>query len=162
MRTFTLITSLLITSSHAFTFGKKASTASKLPTPKFNKETEKWEKSPNDDGENPYDAVGALLRHGPSPFITRFTSAEEYEQGVLKYMAVAKVDRAEAVGNMDAKINNAMDWMYQKQEEKKGKPKVDYTKLDQKQAILTAVWALVVTPIAINVVYDTATQVMSH
>ena len=163
MRVITFLTALLFASTiQAFNFGKKAAAGPKLAAPTFNKETERWEKAVSDDGKYPYDALGALLRHGPSPFIARVTNADEYEQGVLKYMAVAKVDRAEATGNMDAKLNNAMDWMYQKQEEKKGKPKVDYTKLDQKQAILTTVWALVVTPIALNVVYETVTQIMSH
>jgi hypothetical protein len=47
--------------------------------PKFNKATDKWEKGPGDDGEYPYDAFGALLRHGPSPFISRVTNPSEYE-----------------------------------------------------------------------------------
>jgi len=59
-------------------------------------------------------------------------------------------------GNMDAKLNNAADWMYQKQEEKRGKPKVDYTVLDQKQAILTTVWAVFITPVAADVIIKTA------
>ena len=45
----------------------------------------------------------------------------------MKYMLSAKVDRATAVGNTDAKLNNAADWAYQKMEEKRGKPVVDYT-----------------------------------
>merc|ERR1712087_1096521 len=105
-----------------------------------------------------YDAVGAALRHGPSPFLTRVFNADEYEQGVMKYMLSAKCDRAEATGNIDAKLNNAMDWAYQKQAEKNGKPKVDYTRLDKKQAALTAVWALGITPLAINVALDTVNQ----
>ena len=56
------------------------------------------------------------MRHGPSPFLTRVFNADEYEQGILKYMASAKVERAEATGNIDAKLNNAMDWAYQKAE----------------------------------------------
>ena len=87
----------------------------------------RYTKSPLDDGEYPYDAVGAALRHGPAPFLTRVFNADEYEQGVMKYMLSAKVDRATAVGNTDAKLNNAADWAYQKMEEKRGKPVVDYT-----------------------------------
>lgn len=141
-------------------FGKKAASASasKLPLPTLDTETGRYTKSPLDDGEYPYDAVGAALRHGPSPFLTRVFNADEYEQGVMKYMLSAGVDRAEATGNVDAKLNNAMDWAYQKMEEKKGKPKVDYTRLDKKQAVLTAVWALGITPLAINVVWNTADQ----
>ena len=56
-------------------------------------------------------------------------------------------------------MNKATDWVYQKMEErKKGKPKVDYTRLDKKQAALTAVWALVITPLAISAVWSTADQ----
>ncbi|KAL7549392.1 hypothetical protein ACHAWF_012661 [Thalassiosira exigua] len=141
-------------------FGKKAASASasKLPLPTYDPETNVYTKSPLDDGAYPYDAVGSALRHGPSPFLTRVFNAGEYEQGVLKYMYTAKVDRAEATGNTDAKLNNAMDWTYQKMEEKKGKAKVDYTRLDKKQAALTVVWALGITPLAINVVWDTAIQ----
>mmetsp|Transcript_15646 Transcript_15646/g.18181 ORF Transcript_15646/g.18181 Transcript_15646/m.18181 type:complete len:180 (+) Transcript_15646:78-617(+) len=152
-------TFLLLAASpaHAF-FGSKLSSSTKtpkLPLPTFDKETQKWIKSPNDDGKYPYDAVGAALRHGPSPFIARITNAGEYEQGVLKYMASAKVSRAEATGNMDAKLNNAMDWQYQKMAEAKGNPKVDYTRLDKKQAVLTVVWALGITPLALSVISET-------
>ena len=41
--------------------------------------------------------------------------------------------------------------------EQNGKPKVDYTKLDKKQAVLTTVWALGITPLAINVIASTGT-----
>ncbi|KAL3926036.1 MAG: hypothetical protein SGARI_005744 [Bacillariaceae sp.] len=127
----TLLAAVLASTASAF--GPKAATK-KGPAPTFNKETQKWEKAAQDDGENPYDNVGALLRHGPAPFLARTFNADTYEQGVLKYMAVAKVDRSEAVGNMDAQLNNGADWAYQKMEESKGKPKVDYTRLDKKQA----------------------------
>ena len=73
-------------------------------------------------------------------------------------MLSANCDRAEATGNTDAKLNNAMDWAYQKMEEKNGKPKVDFTRLDKKQAVLTVVWAFGITPLAINVVWNTADQ----
>eukprot|EP00578_Thalassiosira_sp_NH16_P018738 CAMPEP_0181084838 /NCGR_PEP_ID=MMETSP1071-20121207/4907_1 /TAXON_ID=35127 /ORGANISM="Thalassiosira sp., Strain NH16" /LENGTH=187 /DNA_ID=CAMNT_0023166595 /DNA_START=43 /DNA_END=606 /DNA_ORIENTATION=+ len=148
------------TTVSAFTFGKKGagSAATKLPLPTFDDATERYVKNPLDDGEYPYDAIGSALRHGPSPFFTRLTSADEYEQGVLKYMGTFKCSRAEAVGNCDARLNNYLDWRYQKGEEEKGKPKVDYTKLDKKQAALTVVWALGITPFAISVVYDTVSQ----
>lgn len=147
----------LFASSTAFGFGA-SKPASKLPLPTFNKDTNRWEKSPLDDGKYPYDAIGSALRHGPSPFLTRVFNADEYEQGILKYMATANVDRAEATGNIDAKLNNAIDWAYQKMEEKNGKPKVDYTRLDKKQAALTIVWALGITPLAVNVILNTADQ----
>ena len=43
-------------------------------------------------------------------------------------------------------------------EEKRGKPKIDYTRLDPKQAALTSVWALIITPLAISVISSTASQ----
>lgn len=144
------------------TFGKKSAPSSKLPLPTFDKATGRYIKAPADDGKYPYDAVGAALRHGPSPFFTRVFNADEYEQGVLKYMLSAKCDRAEATGNTDAKLNNAMDWAYQKMEEKNGAPKIDYTVLDKKQAVLTSVWALGITPLAVNVLWSTADQFINH
>ncbi len=47
---------------------------------------------------------------------------------------------------------------YQKMEEKRGKPKVDYTALDPKQAALTSVWAFAITPLVINVISSTVGQ----
>lgn len=126
--------------------------------PTFNKKTERWEKASDDDGKYPYDTIGSLLRHGPSPFITRLTNSDEYEQAVLKYMATAGVSRAEATGNMDAKLNNAMDWTYQKMAEKKGSPKVDYTELKTKDAVLVAIWAFGITPLTISVIQQTISQ----
>jgi hypothetical protein len=132
--------------------------AKKLARPTFNKETEKWEPTRDDDGQYPYDAVGSLLRHGPAPFITRVTNAEEYEQGVLKYMVTAGVSRAEATGNMDAKLNNAMDWAYQKNAERQGARKVDYTMLKKKEAALVLVWAFAIIPLTISVIAKTVSQ----
>ena len=73
----------------------------------------------------------------------------EYEQMVLQYMAEAGVSRAEATGNMDAKLNNVLDWSYQKKEERNGAPKVDYTLLKTKDAILTTVWGLGITALVV-------------
>ena len=162
MTRLTLFATLVaaLASSTTLAFGPKLG-AKKLATPTFNKATQKWEKAPSDDGQNPYDNVGALLRHGPAPFLARTFNGDTYEQGVLKYMAVAKVDRAEAVGNMDAQLNNAADWAYQKMEESKGRPKVDYTRLDKKQAILTSVWAIVILPTVFYVVQKTISEIMS-
>lgn len=111
MKTSLLLLASLATTTSAFgSFGKPKTATPKLPLPTFDDATQRYVKSPDDDGVMPYDAIGAALRHGPVPFITRLTNADEYEQGVLKYMGTAKVSRAEAVGNMDAKLNNPMDW----------------------------------------------------
>ena len=115
--------------------------------PTYNKDTEKWEAPPGD--KPAYGPFGSFLRQGPNPALVRILSPENYDQAVLKYMASEGCDRAEAQGNMDAFFNNAADWQYQKMEEKQGKPKVDYTVLKPKQAILTLTWAFVITPVMI-------------
>lgn len=147
------------TTTSLFIFGSKsASGASKSTKPTFDKATETWQKSAGDDGQYPYDAVGALLRHGPSPFLKRITDPKGYEQSVLQYMAATGCSRAEATGNMDAKLNNAADWAYQKLEEKKTGKKVDYTVLDAKDAALTVIWALGITPLVLYSIAQTASQ----
>ena len=133
--------------------------AGKLATPTFNKASQKWEKAASDDGEYPYDAFGSLLRHGPAPFIARLVNPDDYEQQVLKYMAVAKVSRAEATGNMDCKLNNAADWAYLKMEESRGRKKVDLTYLDKKKAALTITWAIIIVPTSYKVVSYTIAQI---
>ena len=72
-------------------------------------------------------------------------------------MAQTKCSRAEAQGNMDAFFNNAADWAYQKSEEARGRPKVDYTELKPKQAVLVVTWALFVTPFLGRCAYLIAT-----
>jgi hypothetical protein len=143
-------------------FGSKVSgvskSSSKSTKPVFDKATETWQKSPADDGKYPYDAVGALLRHGPGPFVQRTVNPKGYEQSVLQYMAATGCSRAEATGNMDAKLNNAADWAYQKLEEKKTGKKVDYTVLNAKDAALTIVWALGITPLVLYSIAQTASQ----
>lgn len=61
-------------------------------------------------------------------------------------MAVEKVDRKEAQGNMDAFFENPQDWGYQKLQEKNGAPKKDFANANTspKQLILSGVWSLVV------------------
>ena len=82
--------------------------------PTFNKSTQKWEPASGDDGKYPYDAIGSFLRFGTGPFLKRVTDANGYEQDVLEYMAGTGASRAEATGNMDAKLFNPADWAYQK------------------------------------------------
>ena len=137
---------------------KRASGALSAAKPKYNAKTQTWTPAAGDDGKYPYDAVGALLRHGPAPFISRVTNPGEYEQGILKYMASSGVSRAEATGNMDAMLNNRPDWMSQKMAEKKGAAVVDYTELKKKDAILVLVWAFGITPLGISVIMKTASQ----
>jgi len=58
---------------------------------------------------------------------------------------------------MDAFFNNAADWAYQKGEEARGRPPVDYTELKPKQAVLVVTWALFVTPLLVRSGYLIAT-----
>jgi hypothetical protein len=160
MKSLFLLVSLFALSS-AFAparMTKRTSGALSAAKPKYNAKTQTWVPAAGDDGKYPYGAVGALLRHGPTPFITRLTNPAEYEQGILKYMANAGVSRAEATGNMDAKLTNGPDWMFQKMAEKKGATKVDYTELKKKDAILVLVWAFGITPLGISVVQKTISQ----
>lgn len=121
--------------------------------PKFSKATDRWEPPDGYDQEETYGPVGSLLRQGPAPFITRLTKADEYEQAVLKYMASEDVSRIEAQGNMDAYFNNAADWAYRKMEEKRGAPKVDYNKIKTKDVTLALIWALMITPLLLRIVF---------
>lgn len=137
-------------------WGRKSSSSPSLLKPTFNKETNKWERAPNDEDESDselYGPFGALLRHGPGPFITRLTKPDEYEQALLKYQATEGCTRLEAMGNMDAYFNNAADWAFQKNAEKNGAPKVDYTKLNTGDAAKTIVWALGITPLLLRIVF---------
>lgn len=151
--------------SALFVFGglgkgaKSKSSSNKNIKPTFDKTSGRWVASPGDDGVYPYDAVGSLLRHGPSPFVQRVTDPAGYEQAVLAYMASENCNRSEATGNVDAKTNNAADWAYQRMEAKKDpSKKVDYTVLKAKDAALTAVWALGITPLVLSSIAQTVSQ----
>eukprot|EP00584_Thalassiosira_punctigera_P003691 CAMPEP_0172535350 /NCGR_PEP_ID=MMETSP1067-20121228/7403_1 /TAXON_ID=265564 ORGANISM="Thalassiosira punctigera, Strain Tpunct2005C2" /NCGR_SAMPLE_ID=MMETSP1067 /ASSEMBLY_ACC=CAM_ASM_000444 /LENGTH=207 /DNA_ID=CAMNT_0013320281 /DNA_START=96 /DNA_END=719 /DNA_ORIENTATION=+ len=117
----------------------------KAKPPTFNKATSLWEPSVETE-EQPYGPWGSFLRGGPAPFVVRALNPADYDQAVFKYMAQTGCSRAEAQGNMDAFFNNAADWAYQKGEEARGRPVVDYTELKPKQAALVVTWALFVTP----------------
>jgi hypothetical protein len=112
--------------------------------PKFDPSTKKWAGTTEEDTEG-YGIFETVVRNGPLPFVQRVLNADEYEQGVLKYMALEKCGRKEAQGNMDASLENAADWAYQKMQEKKGAPKRDYAKSPTpKQFGLSGAWALIV------------------
>ena len=113
--------------------------------PTFNKSTSLWEPS-SETEPPPYGPFGSFLRGGPAPFVVRVLKPDEYDQAVFKYMAQTSCSRAEAQGNMDAFFNNAADWAYNKSEEARGRPMVDYTELRPQQAVLVVSWALFVTP----------------
>jgi len=63
-------------------------------SPRYDKTDEKW--IPGSDADKPeagYGPLGSLIRAGPLPFIQRIVKADDYEQGVLKYMASEGCDR---------------------------------------------------------------------
>lgn len=93
------------------TEGMQFSTTSLNMVPKFDKTQNKWlPTSPEEESEAGYDIWGSLLRQGPNPFFNRLFRGEEYEQGVLKFMAGDKVDRNTAQAEMDAYLQNPNDW----------------------------------------------------
>ena len=84
-----------------------------------------------------YDIWGTLLRAGPKPFVTRIVNPDTYEQAVLKFMAMDKVDRIVAQANMDHFLENAQDWAYYRTQG----IKPDYVTIDQQELILRIVWS---------------------
>ena len=94
-----------------------------------------------------YNLLGSLYRAGPVPVVQRIFNPTSYEQAVLKYMAKEQCSRIEAMGNMDAYLENPNDWAYQKMAEKeKGAAVKDYANanMEPKQIILSTIWAGVV------------------
>ena len=115
--------------------------------PKYDKVTQKW--YPTDtEVEGPgagYPLVNTLLLHGPKPFVQRVLNPDEYEQAVLKFMAIDKCDRQEAMGNMDAFLKNPNDWAYDRVTyENRGGYKPDYVTLRPRDAVKTIVWSILV------------------
>ena len=131
---------------------KPYDTTYKSKPPTFNKSLSVWEPSSQTE-PSPYGPFGSFLRGGPSPFIIRVLNPTDYDQAVYKYMSSTGCSRLEAQGNMDAYFNNAADWAYQKSEESRGRPVVDYTELRPQQALLVVSWALFVTPLLGRCVY---------
>jgi hypothetical protein len=90
MKRFLLLFSLPLLSG-AFTMPAVSSTtklSSLNMAPKFDKQLNKWIPSSSAEGpEAGYDIWGTVIRHGPVPFFNRIVKADEYEQGVLKFMA---------------------------------------------------------------------------
>ncbi|GMI10172.1 hypothetical protein TrLO_g15581 [Triparma laevis f. longispina] len=89
----------------------------------------------------PIDPVGTLLRHGPLPFIQRTINEETYLAAVDKYMLREGCSVLEAQANMDFYLRDPNTWASDKVREKKGGKIRDYARLDQKQVLLTCLWA---------------------
>ncbi|CAJ1951300.1 unnamed protein product [Cylindrotheca closterium] len=118
--------------------------------PKFDPQTRKWSPtSPEEEASAGYDIWGSLLRQGPNPFIQRLFQADEYEQGVLKFMAGDKVDRNTAQAEMDAYLQNPNDWAYNRV----NGYNVDYLTLNPKQIGLTLAWAAIIVPLLGRAIY---------
>jgi hypothetical protein len=109
--------------------------------PRFDIQLNKWvPTSPEEGPEAGYDIWGTAVRHGPIPLFNRVVKADDYEQGVLKFMAGDKVDRMTAQAEMDAYLKNPNDWAYNRL---KGY-NVDYLAINQKQLTLTLVWSAII------------------
>merc|ERR1719148_195927 len=122
--------------------------------PTYDKTTEKW--SPSSDEEGPEAGYGigkTFLLHGPEPTFQRLFRADNYEQAVLKFMAGDKVGRNEAQGNMDRFLTNAQDWQFERFEMQVKGIKYDYVPLKPKQAVLTGTWASIVFVIGGRLIY---------
>eukprot|EP00545_Synedropsis_sp_CCMP1620_P012432 CAMPEP_0119013890 /NCGR_PEP_ID=MMETSP1176-20130426/9190_1 /TAXON_ID=265551 /ORGANISM="Synedropsis recta cf, Strain CCMP1620" /LENGTH=170 /DNA_ID=CAMNT_0006967017 /DNA_START=24 /DNA_END=536 /DNA_ORIENTATION=+ len=123
--------------------------------PRFDPTTQKWSAG-DGDMEGAYGIFETVVRNGPLPFISRVTSGGSYEQGVLKLMATEKMGRAEAQGNMDASLENAADWAYQKMQERNGGAKKDYAKSPSpKQFALAGTWSAIVFAFFGSIIVDT-------
>ena len=127
--------------------------------PKFDKSTGKWSPSSPEEGpEGGYAPWKSLLLRGPKPFFSRVFTPDDYEQGVLKFMATDKVSRVVAQGNMDRYLENAQDWAFERLEsEQKGRPYPEYHVLDKKSLVLTLVWSAGVFALGGRAVYSLAT-----
>ena len=109
--------------------------------PRYDKELNRWVPATAAEGpEGGYDIWGTILRAGPVPFFNRLVKTDEYEQGVLKFMAVEKVDRMRAQAEMDAYLQNPNDWAYNRV----NGYNVDYLTLNKRKLTLTLVWSAVV------------------
>lgn len=107
-----------------------------------------------------YPATRTLLRHGPKAFLIRTFQPDKYEQAVLKFMAVDKVDRDEAQGNMDAYFENPNDWAYDRMQFQKTGRKVDYVSPPEgKTLALVLVWSTLVLSVTGRVAYSLSNHV---
>ena len=126
--------------------------------PRFDKKEQKWYPTKPEEGpEAGYPLVNTLLLHGPKPFLQRVFNPDDYEQAVLKFMAGDKCDRQEAMGNMDAYLNNANDWAFNRLTYEKGGYKPDYVTLKKDAIILTVTWSAIVVTVASRVGWSLAT-----
>jgi hypothetical protein len=132
-----------------------ATSTSLTMAPRFDKSTQTWvATNANEQPSAGYPPIGSLLRQGPKPYLLRVFKPDEYEQAVLKFMAIDKCTRNEAQGNMDAFLRQPNDWSYLRMESEKKGIQIDYVKLDQKQIALVIVWSTIVSYFVGRVAYS--------
>ncbi|KAI2513136.1 hypothetical protein MHU86_1174 [Fragilaria crotonensis] len=134
---------------------KQSSSVSQLEAVKFDKKQDKWvTNKPEIEGpEAGYDIWGTVIRGGPTPFFTRLTNPDTYEQAVLKFMATDKVDRITAQANMDNYLSNPNDWTYYRIQGLDP----DYVTVDTKELTLRIVWSGVVVALGGRAIYSLVT-----
>jgi hypothetical protein len=113
--------------------------------PQFDPTAQKWiPSSEEESAEASYPAIKSLLRHGPKAYLTRVTNADEYDQAVLKFMAMDSCERWEAQGNMDRCNENSQDWTFERLEARKKGIRIDYVTLEKKAVVLSVIWTGIV------------------
>ena len=100
-----------------------------------------------------------FLLQGPEPFLKRLFQPDDYEQGVLKFMAMDKCDRNTAQGNMDAYLRNPQDWAFNRMEAEKRGTTINYTKLEVKEIVLVLTWSSIVAALGGRTLYCLVTGV---
>ena len=126
--------------------------------PKFDAVTSKWVATdPSHLPEACYPPTRTLIMQGPKPYLTRIFQPDDYEQAVLKFMAVDQCSREVAQGNMDAYLRNPQDWQFARLEEKRLGIKYDYTTVNTNKLVLTVVWSAFLMGLAGRAVYSAAT-----
>lgn len=148
-----------LATAHAFVSqANRRATSDLSMAPRFDKKTQKWYPTKPEEGpEAGYPVINTLLLHGPKPWFQRVFQPEEYEQAVLKFMAGDKCDRKEAMGNMDAYLNNPNDWAFNRFAYENGGYKPDYVTLKQEALILTLTWSAIVLTVGGRVAWSLAT-----
>ena len=146
--------------AHRSTTGATTATSStRLPmVPKF--DGDKW--VAQSEAELPSAGYGigkTFLLQGPEPFLKRLFQPDDYEQGVLKFMAMDKCDRNTAQGNMDAYLRNPQDWAFNRMEAEKRGTTINYTKLEVKEIVLVLTWSSIVAALGGRTLYCLVTGV---
>ena len=103
---------------------------------------EKWvAESDQETAAAGYGIFPTFVRHGPRPTLQRILQPDDYDQAVLKFMALESVDRLNAQGNIDAFLRNEQDWAYNRMQEEKRGFRIDYYTVNPKDVILVLVWS---------------------